>query len=259
MNPGEHDHILARLHLEAVLGVLPEFFRRDPAAKKLLPKNPFALRLATSEGLSQTLRFSSQGVEVSDQGSSLPTLTLYFLGNSQLNRLFLRDGLSLPLPLGNPFLFPKLALFQKGMALVEPRLKSTELPRSTVQNPLDLWLQFLAALHGLDAVGRLDPKVAPILKRCPPGLAEFSIQGTDFIASVEWNGRFVRTRCGSPGRPPDARIQFSSPEILEQALRQELDQMAAVSLGLIHIEGLLPLSEALGIVSDRISHYLQPQ
>lgn len=259
MNPEEHEHILARLHLEAVLGVLPEFFRRDPQAKKLLPKNPFALRLATSDGLSQTLRFGPGEVTASDQGSSLPTLTLYFLGNSQLNRLFLRDGLSVPLPLGNPFLFPRLALFQKCMALVEPRLKSTELPKSTVQDPLDLWLQFLVALHGLDAVGTLDPKVSPFLRRCPPGLAEFSIRDTDFTASVEWNGKSVRTRTGPPPRSPDARISFASPAVLEQALRQELDQMSAVSLGLIHIEGFLPLSEALGIVSDRISPYLQPQ
>ena len=258
MNSGQHELILARLHLEGVLGVIPEFFRRAPEAKELLEKNPFALRFATSEGLSQTLRFDSKGAQLSDQGSSLSTLTLFFLGNSQLNRLFLRNGLSVPLPLGNPLLLPKLLFFQRLMAVLEPKLKSVKMPRNVPQNPLDLWLQFLVALHGLDAVGTLDPKVIPALKKCPPGLAEFSIHETEYVASVEWTGEHVITRAGKNPRPADVRIAFAHQDVLELALRQELDQMAAGPLGQVYVSGFLPLAEALGIVSDRISHYLQP-
>ncbi len=135
-------------------------------------------------------------------------------------------------------------------------------------------------------MARSDVKTASTLARGPLGLALFSIEGVpsprwiDYTLpvggdSVETTRAVVppigrpegpvgvgsapgpRAGVGQPPREPDVTVHFTSPQVAAASVMDQLDAMAAVNSGRIHLSGLVPLADHLNHVMERVSRLLR--
>ena len=99
MPPSVGHHSLARLYLRAVLPTFSAFVDGDESAGRAIRDWRFAVRFASSSGVSTTLAFRDGSVVV-DPPLARGTLRLFFFSDRDVVRAFRRDGAPRALPWG---------------------------------------------------------------------------------------------------------------------------------------------------------------
>jgi hypothetical protein len=253
MNEASLQNLLAQLHLGAVFATLPDLVRLDPASAAFVKDWNMSLRMGSSEGPQQTIHFEN-GRPAAAPGA-LPRLTLHYLSNRQLNAAFLRKGFSLPLPLSGWLQLPKITGFLKLTDRFESLMRH---PGNRIpSDPLLVRLSLLVALRGLTVLAQHEDESRSLVKKLPAGLACFELPDGNPCWVALRNGT-ITMGTGAPATTPDARIRFMDWETAADALSPGFDNLAAVGRGRIRIEGLLPLTDGLSLVMERLPLYLQP-
>jgi hypothetical protein len=132
-------------------------------------------------------------------------------------------------------------------------LKNTRFfERHTLQN-------FSIALRAVRVLLSLDPASRQLATQLPYGIYEFAVN-TEHFGKVRWAIRREAAQCDyfipTDEAMPLVRLTFASAEVLYQSLNQKLDQMAAVAVGDIKVEGLAPAADVMGLVLERVEKYL---
>ena len=273
------DHVLARLHLHAVLPALEELVRISPEAAGVVAGKNFSLRLAVLGGPAVTLRCEGGPLKIFPDRAPRAAVNLLFFSAQQLNRLFTKQpGGWPPLPVGAPWHLPKLRTFVALTQLLDRYLQPPTAGKTAAIKTLQtepgfrevqtrLLLQVLRRAAPL--VAELDPPSAALLAGYPGSSLELQAPTLDFKtrfhANRSRNGNGATAAAAEKDAPPewtdpaDATIVFRDPATLEAALHGRLDAAVAVGLGQLEVRGLIPLADAWSFVLDRVEVYLKPK
>lgn len=251
MNAQEKDHLLASLHLGAVLPLLSELIRTDAKATQIADHYSLRLRFSTPSGISSTLSLGSNGKPPS-------LLHLRFLSDKQVNAMFLKTGPSVPLPIWGFHLLPKLGTFQKLTTRLEQILKP---------EPTDLDDARFRETHLTLLLGSLIPAAVAILANLehesrhalhpfPNAMAQFMVEDGKISSWIRSEKGVFTHGTGTPETKPDVLLHFRDMDTALAAVQNRLDNLAALGSGELIVEGLIPFADSLSLVMDRVSSYL---
>jgi len=251
-------HSLARLYLRAVLPTLAAFAEEDRGARERLEKWRFAVRFASSSGVSTTLAFRDGSVVVDPSPGGL-ALRLLFLSDREVIRAFRREGTPWVLPWGGlhhlvrlPELFELFA--RMGDALKGRKAEPTESDSEALRVRLLFGTLLPAAMAEL---GVHESQCRRLL--APFGSFEAELCVPHVIRG--WIARHGDSMAWGQGRAPhspDLRIEFRDAAIACAAVDGLIDQLAACVAGEISIRGMIPLADALAQVMEMASTSLEP-
>ena len=274
MKQGRSAKAMSHLYLFAILPTLAEWLLWDEQARALIA--PWDLRLRIGilgepavilemrhgemmcipEGncspLSPTSSDSSRSLDPADKPRGVASIHFLFLTHRHLNAFF--SGKKWALPLVTRGLWR--IIFLKRFAVLADRL-NTLLQDNTSTAPLYTRLVFLISGLGLLPLANYDRYSQAVLESIPAGLAEFSIDNDPNSAIWFENKKGCCTvGRGVAPRLPDVRVRFADSQVANQALRNDIDTLAAIGAQRIKIEGLAPLAEGLELLMKRLNSYL---
>lgn len=259
------EHIRCRLYLYCVLAAIPKMLRKVPSARAIVGDESFSLQFATRSGLKATLRFNEGEAVFEADANTKADISLFFLSDRQVNKLFSQKGVSVPLPVRGWGQMHKLKVFKEVADTLQFYLKPTA---QLLKNPhaLDAHVNLLLGLvvRALGQLARHEPESIQLLKKSPQGLATFRVNtGNDTdeleIGESAWiSYRHAGIECGfgTPPQKPDVCVSFRDPELALKALNDQIDVNAEVGMGTIRVQGLIPLADNLGYLMQRVPHYL---
>lgn len=247
--------ITSHLHLRAVLPAVAELATAHAEAREVARGWTLPVRFALRGGPGTTVRPPGN--------TAGGPLTLLFFTPGQVNRTFANQPAPPPLPLGPVWraagLRPFLALTKLLQKTLEPT--DAELAAATPEfHDAHLRLTFGVLLRALPVVGGADGPSRSALGHAPAGTMAIEAPALDLRGWVRWDGHGEPVSGVGPAPvAPDATLIFTDRETLADALAGRLDPLAAVALGRIVVRGRVPLADALGVVMDRVEHYLKPE
>ena len=244
---------VSHLYLRAVLPAVAELPAALAEAREIARGWRLPVRFALCGGPATTVRPPGMNT-----GSPL---TLLFFTPGQVNRTFANQPTPPPLPLGPLWraagLRPFLALTKLLQRTLEPT--PAELAAASPEfHDAHLRLTFGVLLRAIPVLGAEDGPSRVALAHAPVGTVAVEAPALDLRGWVRWDGQGEPTSAvgPSPG-PPDVTLRFTDRVTLADALAGRLDPLAAVALGRVVVRGLVPLADALGVVMDRVEHYLK--
>jgi len=252
-----HEHILARLHLKAVLPAIAALVQGDDWARSLMEGQRFGVQLTTRSGISTRLDFLDGDVQVDSSNPGRQPLELLFLTDRQLNRTFKGNGFSLPIPVRGFSGLARLRTFAKLTA---------RLDRVLTASPRRLMDENLQGIHVDLLIGTLIPSAIAELVHCDPLCKGWLAPYADTLVAFKVDDsasswiRFENKRAvfssGTHGERADVIISFRSRDVAVSAIRGELDTLGALGKGQMTVRGLIPLAEALDRVLERMNSLL---
>lgn len=239
-----HDEVAAHLCLEAVLPAFEELTFVSQAARSLIARWKCTIEFAVRQNGDATISFDDGKISVASGRNSAPALSLLFLSPRHLVNQFSGRGIGVPLLKRGFFRLRNLFRFQRLGKIFEEEIERQ--PR----------LLLSVAIAAIRSLSEHDGEVREILRHTPTGVAELGIPTGDLFAWVELKNGCVASGRGRAPRPVDVKIEFRNEEIALAALRGELDELAATGSGDLRVSGLIPLAEIVGVVAERVNHYL---
>ena len=256
--PSLHRHSLSRLYLRAVLPTLAAFAEEDRMARRRLEKWRFAVRFASTSGVSTTLVFRDASVEVDSVPDGFP-LRLLFLSDRQVIRAFRREGTPWALPWGGLHHLARLPALFDLFARMEDALKGRK-AESTESDPEALRVKLLFGTLLPAAIAELgdhEPQCRGLL--APFGSFEAELCVPQVTRGwIARHGDSMAWGQGCAPHSPDLRIEFRDPAIACSAVDGLIDQLAACVAGEISIRGMIPLADALAHIMEMVSASLEP-
>ena len=248
-----HDHILARLHLKAVLPAIETLVRLDRRAQSLIAGQRFGVRLKTRSGLSTRIDFRDGEALVDSEVSTGRAIELLFLSDRQLNKMFSRTGFSLPILVGGFSRISRLRILSKLGARLHRVLTTT--PHQPVDRKLlDIRADLLMGRLIPSAIAQLvsfDASCRQLLAPYVGRSVRFEVAGvgSSWIRFQEDGAVFAS---GSSEELPDVTIAFRDRDVALAAIHGDLDTLAALGKGQMTIRGLIPLADTMDGVLDRL-------
>ncbi len=251
--------VLSHLYLSAVLPCLSALATYDPVAREILGPATGTIVFRILRGRAVTVRLEAGAVTWQAGAAGDATLILVFLSDGHLNAFFSGNGWALPLPawggwrIGLQLRFARLAARLEAVMDGHAAVLATAAGRA-----LHARLSLIAAGLGLTALAGGDAPAMGALRSIPHGLASFTIGGqADATVWFDHGSADHAAGWGEPPRRPDVTISFVDVDTAYAALREEIDTLAAVGLGHIRVDGLVPLADGLNFVMERLGIYLQ--
>lgn len=256
-SPARHDRVLANLQLHAILPALVPLCGEVPHAADIIRNWNLRLFMGVLGGELSILDFHSGRAHA--PGSTEPRPAVYLLAPSHgwLNAMFLSPTPPPPIPFGHPRALLQIlgfdALGKVLRAYLEPSCEQLAQP-SFQKTHARLTLAVMARAAAV--LIREDAECAGLVATHSLATIEFRIEELGQSAWLQVGN----APCFDPSVPlaakPDARVTFSTVHTFLDAKQAKLDQLAAVGAGAIRVEGSIPLADRMGLVMDRIAHYL---
>lgn len=243
---------LSHLFLYAILPAFAELVRLDSVSRELISPWHITLSMGCIGENAVTLQINNGDIIFYPNRPSSTNITFLFLNHRHLNAFF--NGVPWALPIVTHGVWR--VRFLRDFAKLAARFKLF-LQDNTSKCPIYTQIAFLISGLALTPLATFDPFACALLKKLPKGLAEFSIEHPNIPPLwFEHALSGVRSGQGTPPRKPDVRVRFTSLEIANAAIRNDMDTMAAIGAQRIHVEGLSPLAEGLGIMMERLQMVL---
>jgi hypothetical protein len=252
--------VLSELYLEAVLPCLTALVEQDPLARELIGTEEGSIAFRVIGGPATTVHVQRGKVLCAMTGTRSASVVLLFLTRAHLNAFFAGRKWAAPIPVWGGWRFGLLKRFAQLAERLEAVLNGH---KSVIDDAngrrLYARLSLVAATLGLRTLERGDAPTRTALQSVPLGLACFTIAGEDGASAWFDHGISASTAgWGEPPRRPEVCITFNTMETAFLAMRDEIDSIAAVGLGHIKIDGLVPLADGLNAAMQRLQVYLGP-
>tara|TARA_R100000027_G_scaffold60818_4_gene51751 strand:- start:15635 stop:16423 length:789 start_codon:yes stop_codon:yes gene_type:complete len=249
--------VCAGLFFRGVLPAFEDYLKFDQGAQKILGSMEGEVWFTNRDGLSACLRFENGKAFWSEVPEGKPKAHLD-LGSEANTVRFIRGGVAIPRLKGGflrpVFLSKLLRLFLRFQKYLKPPAKALQDPEFRT---LHVRLALAVALFSLAEIGREDAWARKMLESCPNGTINFRVEGEDLTASIEKAPGGLYPRRGADAcLEADAEVIFASSKVAMEILTQKSDSHAAVALGGIRVEGLVPLADGINHVLDRVARYL---
>ena len=257
-NSWHSEHMLARLHLEAVLPALAELPRLDEIAHILTNSWRFNLQISTMSGLSNKVVFDLNRQHMRPTNDELPSLNLLYLTDRQLNNSFRKRGFHVPILTGGFRFIPVLGKLQKLGAGLTHVLDPSSDP-AIGQQPTETRVKLLIGTVIPNAIVQLanhDKTLGRLLHAYDGAVALFRLRDQD-LSWIECDQSCHRAGQGSPPRAPDLIVNFGGADTVTGIVDGRLDKLLAVGRGDIRVQGLVPLAERLDVLMDYTARLLQ--
>ncbi|MFP4357503.1 MAG: hypothetical protein ACLFRP_02670 [Puniceicoccaceae bacterium] len=249
--------VCASLFFRGVLPAFEDFLKCDPVARRILGGAGGDVVFSDRSGRAACLSFGGNACVWSEVPGDKVAAHVRLGSEADVVR-FIRGGAALPwLAKGwsRPVLLSRLLrLFLRFRKLLKPDPRSLGDPDFRL---LHVRLALAVALFSLAEVGRADPWARRMLEDCPDGTVCFRVGGTDLAAWISKSPSGLVPGRGGPGAGrSDAVVGFASPKVAMEILTRKKDAHAAVALGEIRVDGLIPLADGIDHVLDRVARYL---
>jgi hypothetical protein len=253
--------VLSQLYLEAVLPCLGELVAHDPAARDLIAGTKASLRFRILSGPAVTLHIEHGTIRTQTGAAGGASIVLLFVSAAHLNAFFSGNSWAVPILLWGGWRIRTLSRFTRLAERLEAVLDGHEAVLASPEGRrLHARLSLMAAGLGLTPLARGDEPTRTALHALPFGLASFTIEGEpQATVWFDYGQQHVASGWSQPPRRPEVSIAFNDPETAYDAMRDQLDALAATGLGRIRVDGLVPLADGLNFIMQRIRVYLQPQ
>ena len=249
--------VCASLFFNGVLPAFEDFLKFDEGARKILGEAEGEVLFSNQQDMTASLIFAKGGVRWSEVSEERPRIHVD-LGSEEKTVRFIRGGIAIPTlrrGWGSPLFSARiLRLFLRFQKYLKPS-------PSALQDPLfrmlHVRLALAVALFSLAEIARKDMWAKHMLEGCPNGVVSFAVEGENLTASIEKSSLGLLPHRGeAESSEADAIVTFSSSRVAMEILTQKRDSHAAVALGDIRVEGLIPLADGINHVLDRVSRYL---
>jgi len=255
--PVPSPRVCAGLFFRAVLPAFEDFLKFDEGARRILGSAEGEVLFTNAEGAGACLHFANGAVRWSEVVEGRPKIHIGLGSEAQTVRL-IRGGLVIPVLRRGwtrlLFLLKVLRLFLRFQRYLKPSARALQDAEFRL---LHVRLALAVALFALAEIGREDPWARQMLENCPSGRVDFQVEGEDLAASIEKTPEGLRPGRGIPhGGQATASVVFASAKVAMEILTQKRDSHAAVALGDIRVEGLVPLADGINHVLDRVARYL---
>ncbi len=249
--------VCASLFFRGVLPAFEDFLKFDPVARRILGRSSGDVVFSDRTGRRACLSFGGNACIWGEKPGNKIAAHIRLGSEANVVR-FIRGGVALPwLAKGwsHPVLLSRLLrLFLRFQKLLKPDSRSPGDPDFRL---LHVRLALAVALFSLAEVGRADPWARRMLDDCPDGTVCFRVEGADLAAWIAKSPAGLVPGRGEPGAErADALVTFASPKIAMEILTRKREAHAAVALGEIRVDGLIPLADGIDHVLDRVARYL---
>ncbi len=250
-----HELVLANLNLYAVLPNMEELVKRDAEMAALTRSWNICIQFSARNGPSGFVEFKNGVCKVGRGAHSSPTVKLFFLSCSHMNKMF--DGKSQPIPLKG---FTKLGFLAKEFSKLTDRMEYYLKPTDELlKDPDYVQLNTLMTIHTAGrAVGELAAN-DPVGKAVASGIMDGALL---MKVLPEGPAVTVNSKKGRAGMAkgeaaqPMACMFMKSLEVANGVLNQKLDPFTAIAGGDVMIKGQTPMLDSMNLILDRIPHYL---
>jgi len=251
----EFDLVKANLNLYAVLKNLEDLCEFDNEMKKLISSWNISIQFIVRKGPAVFLNFGSGKCEVARGRMKNPSIVLFFLSPSHLNRMF--DGNANPIPLKG---FTKLGFLSKEFPKLTDRLTFYLKPTDDLINDNEYFkmntrLTLNTAAFALPEIAAGDPVGKKISSKFPDGTVVMKILPGFHSVNITFNAGAASAQKGEPENPM-AVMEMKNLEVAGYFLNGRSDPFTAIASGDVTIRGLIPMLDNMSILLDRVQHYL---
>jgi hypothetical protein len=249
-------HILANLHLHAVLPRLEELVKLDDEARAIARQMKLKVRFKVRKGPSEVVEIADGVVRTSSDPEAKADLGLLFLSCDQLNNLFM-DKRAIPVPYKGLTQLRQMGRFSKLTEIMTRYLKPAE---ADLEDPefkkKHVEMLLMAGLAGTAEVAKYDRKMEKVVDRLPWGTVQFSVlpDGPYAFASVG-KDKTISVGNGTVS-DPTANLDIDGVDMAAGVLAGSVDTFAAVGREDLRATGLLSLIDELNALLDRVGHFL---
>jgi len=249
-------HILANLHLHAVLPRLEELVKLDEEAQSIAKEMRLKVRFKVRKGPSRVVEISNGVVRTGSDPKADGCLGLFFASCDQLNNLFMEKR-AIPVPYKGLTQLRQMSRFSKLTGLLTRYLKPAE---ADLEDPAfkkkHVEMALMAGLAGAAEVARYDRKMEHVVDQLPWGTLQFSVlpDGPYAFASVDkeknifvGNGRIA---------DPTANLDIQGVDMAAAVLAGTVDTFAALGREDVRASGLLSLVDEFNALLDRVGYFL---
>lgn len=249
------DILQARLNLEVVLGLLAEVANSDLLFRERSRAWNETIWFKALGGPAGWIRFAPEGASHGHGKPNHPTISLLLFSAIHLNRMFRNEGLP-PIPVKG---IGRISFLKKEFTELGTRLQTLTRPGVTFRNReeehLSTRLMLTAAVKAVPVLAEEEMVCAKLAAATPEGIMEIASLDGGFSGWIKKeNGRFT-SGLGKPEQVT-ARMLFRDLEAARIVLTGKEAGFAAIGLGLIRIEGLIPLVDNVSLIMDRLERYL---
>ena len=257
MTRAGNEMLLSRLHLHAVLPALESLANLVPQARAAIAGANFSLGLRVADGPAAMVTATDGVMHVEPAVAPSGGAVLHFFRPRQLNAIFLQRAALPPVPVRGWLQFAKLRPFLRLAKMLDQTLQPTEVALADTEfRRRHLLLSFQVALRAVPIVAREDALAIRALKSTPPGLLVIRIPDVPFVASVLWENGVLSSALGEPARPPTTIVTIRDADTARLLLGAQIDPQAALGLGRVRVDGLIPLADGLDVLLHRVDAYL---
>ena len=252
----DRSHILANLHLHAVLPRLEELVKLDDEARSIARQMKLKVGFKVRKGPSAVVEIAEGVVRASSDPKAKADLGLLFMSCDQLNNLFM-DERAIPVPYKGLTQLRQMGRFSKLTGILTRYLKPAP---DDLEDPAfkkkHVEMTLMVGLAGAAEVARYDRKMEKVVDRLPWGTVQFSVlpDGPYAFASV---GKDKAISVGNGTVPnPTANLDINGVDMAAGVLAGTVDTFAAVGRQDLRATGLLSLIDELNALLDRVGYFL---
>jgi len=251
----DSDLVKANLNLYAVLKNLEDLCEYDKEMKDLISSWNISIQFIVRNGPSAFLHFSRGKCEVARGSMKNPSIVLFFISPSHLNRMF--DGKANPIPFKG---FTKLGFLSKEFPRLTDRLSyylrpTDELIKNNDYFKMNTRLTLNTAAFSIPEIAAFDSTGIKISSKIPDGTVVMRILPGFHSASITFSGGAASAQKGDTENPM-AVMEMKNLEVAGDFLNGRSDPFTAIASGDVSIMGLIPMLDNMSILLDRVQHYL---
>ncbi|HOK09316.1 MAG TPA: hypothetical protein PLT82_05730 [Candidatus Hydrogenedens sp.] len=248
------DSIKASLYLRAIFPGLSDLVNLDSKAKEIIANANQKILFSLRTGEKAFLKIKDGTVTYSPEKDESPTIHLLLLNPTHAVQVF-EQG-KIPIPLKG---FTHISFLKKGFDALTKRLEyylKSGQNYSEEERKIYAILQLKTALRAAEVLAEKDDISKKILAGTPAGILKISIESIGFSAYFGYiQGRWQFIDEISP-QGVTSTLSLNDLETAELLLNNKLDTFAGLGLGKIHISGIIPIIDNVGLVLGRITEYI---
>jgi hypothetical protein len=249
-------HILASLHLHAVLPRLEELVRLDAEARSIASQMKLRVRFRVRKGPQVTISIADGAVATSADPSARADLGLFFVSCDQLNNMFM-DERAVPIPYKRLTQLRYMTRLTKLTEIMTRYLKPSETDLADPDfKKKHVEMTLMVGLCGAGEMAKYDRKMKKAVDHLPRGTIQFSVlpDGPFAYVGIDENKR-ISARSGKID-DPTSNLDFNGVDVAAAVLSGNIDTFAALGSGDIKASGLLSLVDDFNVLLDRVGYYL---
>jgi hypothetical protein len=256
----DKEKVKSYLYLHAILPQLEEIVEFDKEAKNTIKNWNASIQLGVKGGPRVSLIFKNGRLEIEREKTLLPTVGLFFLKHSSLNKMF-EDKQVIPVIWKGFWCLSLLKGFSKLTKKMEPYLKPSKEFLKTEEN-LKFYLKvtLYTLLWGIKVVGENDSsfkikRAGSTISQFPSGVFQVEILPDGpcgYIAMSD--GKFLPSKGKHPS--PTSTFQIKDKNIAYKMFQGDLDFMVGLGTTDIRIIGAVKFAEAVAVLMEKLVEYL---